>query len=95
MEINKKELKADILKLAFDLEKQYADLNFKHHCYLRIAYDAVAEDKWNNIIKSPFLNNCSLEELETVCSLLDCYTVNKNMLLKHNNYSLNYRKNEN
>lgn len=85
-------MKEDILKLAFDLEKIYPDLKFKHHCYLRIAFDNVVEDKWNNIIKSPFLKNCSVEELETVISLLDCYTVNKNMLLKHNNHSLNYRK---
>ena len=92
MEINKKELKKDILKLAFDLEKQYPELDFKHHCYLRIAYDNCVQDKWNNVIKASFLNNCSNDQLNITRSLLIIYKNNLDYLIQHNIISLNYRK---
>ena len=87
---NSKELKDNILKLSFELEQQY-DLNFKHHCYLRIAYDTTVRDKWNNVIKSPFLNNCTYDNLINVFGLLLCYQINQKILLYDNEISLGYR----
>ena len=91
LKLIKEQSKAEILKSAFDLEKTYPELSFKHHCYLRIAYDNCVQDKWNNVIKAPFMNNCNFHDFVTLGILLDIYKNNKVFLLRHNTNSLNYR----
>ena len=50
----RKQMKTNILKLAFELEKFYPSSNFKHHCYLRIAYDNTVHCKWQEKVKKLF-----------------------------------------
>lgn len=90
--MTKPEIGVRILELAFSLENIYPELNFKHHCYLRIAYDTSFQDKWNRVIKSPLLKNALKADLEVIVGLLELYIESKRILLEHNNNSLNYRK---
>lgn len=92
MELNRKKLKANILLLAFSLEKQYSELNFKHHCYLRIAFDYTTQCKWDNVVKKPYLNNCGYAGFESIENILNIYKKDKTILLNHNQNSLKYRK---
>jgi hypothetical protein len=58
---------------------------------LRLAFDFISEDKWNNIVKSPFLNNCKIHDFVNLGIILNIYKSNKDILLLHNKKSLNYR----
>ena len=80
-----------VLLLSKELELIYPKLNFKFHCYLRIAYDNTVNTKWNDIIQRPFINNINSNQLENVISLLESYKVDKELLILHNQKSLNYR----
>ena len=79
-------------QLANELEKQYPDLNFRNHCYLRIAYDNVVGNKWNTVISKPFTKNAIIEQVNKASRLLILYKTNKDLLLEHNKISLTYRK---
>lgn len=80
-----------ILKFAFELEKIYPNSNFKHHCYLRIAYDNTLESDWRKVIQKPFLTNCKSSSLITVLNLLQLYIVSEQHLIEDNKKSLYYR----
>jgi len=55
----------EIKRLSNSLEKQFeTQLNFKNHCYLRIAYDNTANNKWDNVIAKPFIKNANEEQLK-------------------------------
>ena len=45
------------MQLANELENIYHNLNFKNHCYLRIAYDNTIDAKWDTVINRPFTIN--------------------------------------
>ena len=83
----------EIKRLSNTLEKQYeTQLNFKNHCYLRIAYDNTANNKWDNEIAKPFIKNAKEAQLNNAVFLLNKYTSDKELLLKHNLVSLAFRK---
>ena len=79
-------------QLANDLEKQYPDLNFKNHCYLRIAYDNTVNAKWDTVVDRPFVARASSIQIDTSSAFLMMYKVDKEFLLEHNKISLEYRK---
>lgn len=56
-----------------------------NHCYRRIAYDYVCKTKWSNVIKSPFIKNCTEQKLQEVLIRIKN---NKDLLLKYNKQSL-------
>ena len=85
----------EIKRLSNTLEKQFeTQLNFKNHCYLRIAYDNTANNKWDNVIAKPFIKNANEMQLKNAVFLLNKYTSDKELLLKHNLKSLGFRKNK-
>jgi hypothetical protein len=78
-------------QLANDLEKQYPDLNFRNHCYLRIAYDNVLFAKWDTVVNRPFTKNANQEQINFANFLLTMYIKDKHLLLEHNRISLTFR----
>ena len=83
----------EIKQLSNSLEKQFeTQLNFKNHCYLRIAYDNTANNKWDNVIAKPFIKNANEAQLKNAVFLLNKYTSDRELLLKHNLVSLAFRK---
>ena len=83
----------EIKRLSNILEKQFEiQLNFKNHCYLRIAYDNTANNKWDNVIEKPFIKNANETQLNKALLLMNKYTSDKELLLKHNLISLAFRK---
>lgn len=82
----------EINSLANHLDALYRkELNFRNHCYLRIAFDMVIGDKWDTKINRPFLKNASETQLENVVVLLKSYTTEKRNLQTDNTKSLAYR----
>ena len=89
---NKVLIKNEIIRLSNLLDEQYSkELNFRNHCYLRIAYDNTVNDKWDNVLRTPFVKYASNEQLENALSLLKSYITDKKLLLAHNTSSLQYR----
>lgn len=80
-----------ILEKANDLEKMYPKLNFRNHCYLRIAYDNVVQAKWDTILERPFISKANLLQITQANELLESYRNNIELLLEHNLNSLCYR----
>lgn len=74
------------------LAKQYANLRFDNHCYLRIALDNTFKAKWDTVIKRPAYKNLSGEQKNKVLSLLQKYQSDQELLLIHNQNSLRWRK---
>ena len=96
MNQNKNILISDIKKLSNLLDKQYnLELNFRNHCYLRIAYDAVFQDKWDCIVKKPFTKFANEEQLIQAIQLLKIYQNDKSKLLLDNQQSLVFRQRKN
>ena len=82
-----------IIELSNFLDAHYAsELNFRNHCYLRIAYDNTVINKWDNVVAKPFIKNASEEQLNSVVELLKNYAKNKDLLTKHNLLSLAFRQ---
>jgi hypothetical protein len=78
-------------QLANDLQKQYIDLNFRNHCYLRIAYDNAVHSKWDTVVDRPFIANANLIQLTRAKWFLGLYKTDKELLLQHNKISLTFR----
>lgn len=92
MDIEKKQLIIEIKKLSNLLDNQYNnELNFRNHCYLRIAYDNTVQDKWDNKIAKPFVKFATNLQLQNAVELLNKYVSNKLTLLSDNDKSLNFR----
>lgn len=90
---NRASIKNEIIRLSNLLDLKFAtELNFKNHCYLRIAYDNTANNKWDNVISKPFIKNANEAQLNNALFLLNKYTSDKELLLKHNLVSLAFRK---
>ena len=90
---NKISIKNEIIRLSNLLDAHYAsELNFRNHCYLRIAYDNTVNNKWDNVVAKPFIKNASEDQLNSVVGLLKNYTINKDLLIKHNLLSLAFRQ---
>ncbi len=79
--------------LSNSLDTYYCnELNFRNHCYLRIAFDNTIKQKWDLKIKSPFIKYASENQLINVLLLLNRYFSDKQLLLADNQKSLIYRK---
>ena len=89
---NRFSIKNEIIRLSNSLDAQYAaELNFRNHCYLRIAYDNAVNNKWDNVIAKPFIKNANEDQLNVALILLNNYEKDKVMLNNHNLLSLKYR----
>ncbi len=85
-------LQEEYIKLGNELPNHYHELNFKNHCYWRIALDQVVGAKWNTVIPSPAYKNLSEEQLQKVVENLYLYIRDKKELMEHNKESLRYRR---
>ena len=89
---NRDSLIKEIIRLSNQLDEQFAkELNFRNHCYLRIAYDNTVKSKWDNVIQKPFSKNANEEKLKNALLLLNTYVSDKQLLLDHNKTSLKFR----
>ncbi|WP_309607862.1 acetyltransferase [Flavobacterium sp.] len=96
MKQNKNDLISELIKLSNQLDTQYnLELNFRNHCYLRIAYDNTVNSKWGIIIKRPFTKYASDDQLKNALTLLSSYLLDKVILLSDNEKSLAFRKTDN
>ncbi|MEL6483965.1 MAG: acetyltransferase [Bacteroidota bacterium] len=80
------------LGLPEQLARNYLELNFENHCYLRIALDQVFQAKWDTKIHKPAHKHLKAKQLEAARNLLTRYLTDKALLLQHNMLSLQYRK---
>ena len=89
---NRISIKNEIIRLSNSLDAQYAaELNFRNHCYLRIAYDNAVNNKWDNVIAKPFIKNANEDQLNVALMLLKNYVTDKVVLNNHNLLSLKFR----
>lgn len=94
MEHDKLFLVNEIKRLSNLLDVQYSnELNFRNHCYLRIAYDNTTQDKWDNKVAKPFVKYATNLQLQNTVKLLNIYLSDKLILLSDNDKSLNFRNN--
>ena len=90
----KNNLIKEIKRLANLLDAYYgSELNFRNHCYLRIAYDCTMQSKWDLACKTPFIKYATNKNLQIAVALLNTYFIDKKRLLADNDKSLNFRKN--
>jgi hypothetical protein len=78
--------------LAKRLEERYSNRNFKNHCYWRIALDQVVGKKWDTALAKPAYKNLKIEDLKVTVTLLTRYLEDENLLLQHNQTSLQFRR---
>ena len=94
MEQDKLFLVSEIKRLSNLLDVTYNnELNFRNHCYLRIAYDNTTQDKWDNKVVKPFVKYATNLQLQNTVDLLNIYLLNKSTLLSDNDKSLHFRSN--
>ena len=87
---------ANIKQLSNELDSQYnGELNFRNHCYLRIAYDNTVNNKWDIVVKKPFTKYANEHQLETALNFLKLYLSDKKRLINDNEISLAFRKKDN
>lgn len=92
-EINR-QLAFEITVLSNVLDKHYnKELNFRNHCYLRIAFDATVQNKWDTKVGKPFTKYASEAQLQNALALLKGYLLDKQLLLIDNEKSLAFREN--
>lgn len=88
------QLAIDITVLSNVLDEHYnKELNFRNHCYLRIAFDTTVNNKWDIKVGKPFTKYASEAQLQNVLALLKVYLLDKQLLLIDNEKSLSFRKN--
>ena len=86
-------LAEEIKRMSNLLDTHYANkLNFRNHCYLRIAYDVVVQDKWDVKVNKPFVKYATENQLENALALLNTYFTDKQHLLADNEKSLLFRQ---
>ena len=86
-------LRKEIIRLSNQLDEQFAkELEFRNHCYLRIAYDNTVKNKWDIIVNRPFTKNATEEQLKNALLLLNKYVTDKQLLFSHNDLSLGFRE---
>ncbi|MEM7549558.1 MAG: acetyltransferase [Bacteroidota bacterium] len=86
-----KELKGQYIELAKQLEEHYPNLDFRNHCYWRIALDNIIRQKWDLVIGKPAIHHLTEKQLTEVNGLLLNYLSDKSLLLEHNRNSLKFR----
>lgn len=89
--MNRQELEQMYLDLGRNLPNIHKQLNFKDHCYWRMANDNACNNKWNKKVESPFYKNASdltlKRSVETLNKMGELQTV-----FELNEKSLNYRR---
>lgn len=89
-----RKLALDIKVLSNVLDKHYnKELNFRNHCYLRIAFDATVNNKWDTKMGKPYAKYASEAQLQSALAILKGYLLDKQLLLIDNEKSLAFRKN--
>ena len=89
-----RQLAFDITVLSNVLDKHYnKELNFRNHCYLRIAFDATVNNKWDTKVGKPYIKYASEAQLQNALALLKGYLLDKQLLLMDNEKSLAFREN--
>lgn len=91
--MEREQLIKEYFDLGRKLEHLYDELDFKNHCYWRIALDNVLAAKWDLIIERPAYKNLTDNDLRQVIRLLNTYLDNRTLLLAHNRNSLNFGRN--
>lgn len=87
------QLAFDITVLSNVLDEQYdKELNFRNHCYLRIAFDVTVNNKWDTKVEKPFTKYASEAQLQNALALLKGYVLDKQLLLIDNEKSLAFRE---
>ena len=90
--IQKNLLIENLKRLSNDLDSFYnKELNFRNHCYLRIAYDCTVDNKWDAIVQKPFIKFATNSQLNAATNLLNKYLIDKQQLLFDNEKSLAFR----
>lgn len=88
------QLATDITVLSNVLDGHYTEeLNFRNHCYLRIAFDVTVNNKWDTKVGKPFTKYASEAQLQNALALLKGYLIDNQLLLIDNEKSLAFRKN--
>ena len=85
-------------EITYYVEFVFPSLSIKHkwpirfdHCFRRVIYDTLCQDRWDKHITKPAINNM------TPAQLADCLTICRSIvykpetLLELNNLSLSYR----
>lgn len=67
-------------------------LNLENHCIRRIAYDNAVGDCWFKLVGSPFMRHADINQISKVHNLMCKYMKNIDLLISHNEISLEYRK---
>ncbi len=64
----------------------------RNHCFMRIAYDNAVGQKWDTVVKAPFLKNATMEQLSEARAIL--YRIADDPPVSHslNDFSLFCRK---
>jgi len=88
-------MRAELIRKYFvlgsELEELFPDLDFKNHCYWRIALDNTLCSKWSDVIDRPAYKHLPMDQLKQVVWLLMQYSTDRELLLVHNTKSLQYR----
>lgn len=82
----------DLMKAANKLVSLYPNKNLQNHCYLRIAYDNVMKEKWDNVISKPFYKNAPLHKSFRARKILDDMLVSEKIVDELNEVSLSFRR---
>lgn len=89
---NQEQLRQRYLEMGRELEATYSEMDFRNHCYWRIALDNVLGEKWDRVIDRPAYKNLSENELKEVLERLHIYLQDRDRLLRDNERSLSFRK---
>ena len=91
--MDKNNIISEIKRLSNVLDKKYDnELDFRNHCYLRIAFDVTINEKWDNKVTKPFVKYATIIQLKNVLTLLNRYITDKDSLLTDNQKSLMFRE---
>ena len=90
--VDRQELENLYFDLAQKLEFRYHEFSFQNHCYWRIALDNAMQGRWDFQISRPAYKHLSIEQLKRTVSFLQSYLIDRELLLEHNQKSLDYRK---
>lgn len=64
-----------------------------NHCFLRVVYDEVLQDKWQNVLKTskPAIHQLSLEQLDKAIKTGQAMIADRELTVQLNRQSLRYR----
>lgn len=74
------------------LEKKYPKLNFKNHCYLRMALDHMFKTRWDLRVARPAHKHLSVQQKKEIVLILRKYCKLKSLVLEHHKQSITIRK---